>query len=196
MVRLGLTGGIGSGKSTVAKIFEEFNIPVYYADDRAKWLMNQPELRKKITKLFGEEAYKNDQLDRGFIAGIVFTNRDALNSLNAIVHPVVGKDYEQWCAHQKSDIVLKEAAILIESGAIETVDEVVVVTAPAKVRMERVMKRDGVTEQQVVDRLNNQMTDSQRLKYATYVIDNGGTKMLIPQVKSVLEDLERKYHLK
>lgn len=196
MIKLGLTGGIGSGKTTVAKIFEEFNVPVYYADDRAKWLMNQPELKKKITKLFGEKAYYNGKLDRDFLAGIVFKDGESLDSLNAIVHPAVGKDYLQWCDHQKSDIVVKEAAILIESGGVDTVDEVVVVSAPATVRMNRVMKRDGVTEQQVVDRLNNQMTDSQRLKFATYVIDNGGEKMLIPQVKNVLEDIKRKYHLR
>lgn len=196
MVRIGLTGGIGSGKSTVARIFEEFNIPVYYADDRAKWLMNQPVLRKKITQLFGAEAYKNNLLDRSFLANVVFKNRDALKALNAVVHPVVGADFKQWCEHQQSEIVLKEAAILIESGAIETVDEVVVVTAPAKVRMERVMNRDGVSEQQVVDRLNNQMTDAQRLEYASYVIDNGGEKMLIPQVKQILDDLKLKYHLR
>lgn len=196
MIKLGLTGGIGSGKSTVAKIFEEFSIPVYYADDRAKWLMNQPVLKKKISQQFGKEAYKKGILDRVFLAEIVFKNRDALETLNSLVHPVVGEDFQNWCDYQKSDIIVKEAAILIESGAIETVDEVVVVTAPAKVRMDRVMSRDGVTEQQVIDRLNNQMTDSQRLKYATYTIDNGGEKMLIPQVKSLLEDVKRKYHLK
>lgn len=196
MIRLGLTGGIGSGKSTVAKIFEEFNIPVYYADDRAKWLMNQPELRKKISAKFGDEAYKEGKLDRGYLAGIVFKNREALQQLNGIVHPAVGEDYQSWCAYQQSEIVVKEAAILIESGALESVDEVVVVTAPAKIRLERVMKRDGVDEQQVVDRLNNQMTDKQRLEFASYVVDNSGEKMLIPQVKQIIEDLRTKYHLK
>lgn len=196
MIRVGLTGGIGSGKSTVARIFEEFNVPVYYADDRAKWLMNQSKLRKKITQIFGAEVYKNQELDRAYLASVVFKNREALNALNGIVHPVVAEDYKLWCDHQQSDIVLKEAAILIESGAIETVDEVVVVTAPAKIRMERVMGRDGVTEQQVVDRLNNQMTDAQRLEFASYVIDNGGEQMLIPQVKQILEDIKNKYHLR
>ncbi|MCB9189152.1 MAG: dephospho-CoA kinase [Flavobacteriales bacterium] len=196
MIRVGLTGGIGSGKSTVARIFEEFNVPVYYADDRAKWLMNQSKLRKKITQIFGAEVYKNQELDRAYLASVVFKNREALNALNGIVHPAVAEDYKQWCDHQQSDIVLKEAAILIESGAIETVDEVVVVTAPAKIRMERVMGRDGVTEQQVVDRLNNQMTDAQRLEFASYVIDNGGEQMLIPQVKQILEDIKNKYHLR
>lgn len=196
MVRLGLTGGIGSGKSTVAKIFEEFNIPVYFADDRAKWLMNQTPIRKKISNKFGEDAYTNGVLNRAYLAEVVFKNREALNELNAIVHPAVAKDYKSWCEHQVSDIIVKEAAILIESGAIETVDEVVVVTAPVKIRMERVMSRDGVTEQQVVDRLNNQMTDSQRLEHADYVVDNGGEQMLIPQVKEIISQVRQKHHLK
>ncbi|CAG5085605.1 dephospho-CoA kinase [Parvicella tangerina] len=196
MVKLGLTGGIGSGKSTVAKIFEEFNIPVYYADDRAKWLMNQPKIRSKIVQQFGKEAYNKGKLDRAFLANLVFKNRKALEALNGIVHPEVGKDFDNWSNYQKSQILVKEAAVLIESGAKDSVDEIVVVTAPAKTRMKRVMARDGVSEQQVVDRLNNQMTDKQRLKYADYVIDNSGEQMLIPQVKRLLEDVRRKYHLK
>lgn len=196
MIRLGLTGGIGSGKSTVARIFEEFHIPVYYADDRAKWLMNQPKLKRKITQEFGESAYENGVLNRSYLAEIVFTNQEALLKLNGIVHPAVGLDFENWCNHQKSDVVVKEAAVLIESGAKDSVDEIVVITAPPKVRIDRVMNRDNITEQQVVDRLNNQMTDSQRAEFATYVIDNGGEKMLIPQVKSIIEDVRRKYYRK
>ncbi len=197
MVKLGLTGGIGSGKTTVAKIFEEFNVPVYCSDDRGKWLLNQPALKEKVTEKFGAEAYKEDgSLNNEYIASIVFKDREALDALNAIVHPAVAADFESWCGYQKSEIIVKEAAILIESGGKDTVDEIIVVTAPARVRMDRVMKRDGVSEQQVVDRLNNQMTDSQRLKYATYVIDNGGDQMLISQVKSLLEDVKRKYHLR
>lgn len=193
MVKLGLTGGIGSGKSTVAKIFEEFSVPVYFADDRAKWLMNQPKLKKEITKAFGKDAYQKGKLNRTYLADVVFKNREALETLNGIVHPAVAEDFEKWCNYQKSDIIVKEAAILIESGAIDTVDEVVVVTAPVKVRIERVMSRDNVTQEQVFDRLNNQMTDSQRLKHATYVVDNGGKEMLIPQVKTIIEDVRRKY---
>lgn len=195
MIKLGLTGGIGSGKSTVAKIFEEFNIPVYYADERAKWLMNQPKLKDKITLEFGEKAYAKGKLDRGYLASVVFKNRELLETLNAIVHPAVAEDYKNWCEYQQSPFTVKEAAILIESGAKESVDEVVIVTAPVKVRMDRVIKRDGVSEQQVIDRLNNQMTDSQRLEHASYVVDNGGEKMLIPQVKNIIADVKNKYHL-
>lgn len=193
MIKLGLTGGIGSGKSTVAKIFEEFNIPVYFADDRAKWLMNQPKLKKEISQTFGKEAYNRGKLNRAYLADVVFKNRGALETLNGIVHPAVADDFESWCNYQKSDIIVKEAAILIESGAVDSVDEVVVVTAPVKVRIDRVMGRDGVTEEQVFDRLNNQMTDSQRLKHATYVVDNSGKQLLIPQVKTIIEDVRRKY---
>lgn len=190
MIKLGLTGGIGSGKSTVARIFESFGIPIYYADDRAKWLMNKNvTLKSEIKNLFGKDIYSKGQLDRKKLSSIVFQDKNLLNELNKLVHPVVAKDYIDWCEHQNSKIVVKEAAILIESGALDTVDKVVVVSAPAKIRMQRVMKRDDVTEQQVVDRLNNQMTDSQRLKYADFVVDNGGNEMLIPQVKNILLDL-------
>lgn len=189
MIRLGLTGGIGSGKTTVAKIFESFGVPVYYADDEAKRLMNESEIQTAIIAEFGDETYINGRLNRAHLAGLVFGNEVRLQALNAIVHPVVGKDYETWCAGQKSDIILKEAAILIESGAVKTVDKVVVVSAAEQTRIKRVMLRDGVSEEQVKSRMKHQLTEEERLSYADFVVYNDGEQLLNPQVQEILNDL-------
>ena len=191
MIKIGLTGGIGSGKTTVAKIFEAFGVPVYYADDRAKWLMNNKKsMKSAIIRLFGEESYQGNKLNRKHIASIVFGNNEELIKLNQIVHPAVASDFDNWCTVQNSPLVIKEAAILIESGGMETVDKVIVVKAHVKTRIKRVMERDNVSEESVLSRLNHQMTDSQRAKYADFMIDNGGKQMLIPQVKLILQDLQ------
>ena len=191
MIKLGLTGGIGSGKSTVARIFESFGVPVYYADDRAKSIMNQnPVVKKTITETFGKDSYIQGKLNRKYIGSIVFGNNESLKQLNHIVHPAVAEDFKNWCSCQTSTLIVKEAAVLIESGGMETVDKVVVVKAHVKTRIKRVMERDGVKEEDVIARLNHQMTDSQRLKYADYLIDNGGKQMLIPQVRLILQDLK------
>lgn len=190
MIKIGLTGGIGSGKTTVAKIFESFGIPIYNSDDRAKYLMNNDvKLKQSIIELFGQEAYLDQALNRSFIASEVFTNPDKLKQLNQLVHPVVGKDFKNWCAKQKGSIIIKEAAILIESGAHKGLDKIVVVTAPESIRIKRVVNRDKVTEQHVRDRMKNQLTEKQRLEYADFIIDNGGGKSLIPQVQEIVKKL-------
>lgn len=190
MIKLGLTGGIGSGKSTVAKVFEAFGVPVYYADERAKWLMNNKKsIKSALIRLFGEESYEGNKLNRKHIASIVFGNNEELKKLNEIVHPAVASDFDNWCTVQNSPIIIKEAAILIESGGMETIDKVIVVKAHVKTRIKRVMERDNVPEESVIARLNHQMTDSQRAKYADYMIDNGGKQMIIPQVRLILQDL-------
>ena len=191
MIKIGLTGGIGSGKTTVAKIFEAFGVPVYYADDRAKWLMNNKKsMKSAIIRLFGEESYQGNKLNRKHIASIVFGNNEELIKLNQIVHPAVASDFDNWCTVQNSPLVIKEAAILIESGGMETVDKVIVVKAHVKTRIKRVMERDNVSEESVLSRLNHKMTDSKGAKYADFMIDNGGKQMLIPQVKLILQDLQ------
>lgn len=191
MIKLGLTGGIGSGKSTVARIFESFGVPVYFADERAKSIMNQNDaIKKAIIEEFGKESYAQGKLNRKYISSIVFGNIESLKKLNHIVHPAVAVDFKNWCSCQSASIIIKEAAVLIESGGMETVDKVIVVKAHVKTRIKRVMERDGVNEDHVIARLNHQMTDSQRLKYADYLIDNGGKQMLIPQVRLILQDLK------
>jgi len=190
MIKVGLTGGIGSGKSTVARIFESFGIPVYYSDDRAKDLMNNdPVLKQKIITLFGEEAYLVNELNRAHISSIVFSDKNKLAGLNNAVHPVVAYDFEQWCAQQNTGFVVKEAAILIESGANKHLDRIVVVSASEEERVRRVMKRDGVGEQQVLARIKNQLSEQDRLKHADYIINNEGDEHLIPQVQQICNTL-------
>ncbi|MCB9196926.1 MAG: dephospho-CoA kinase [Flavobacteriales bacterium] len=188
-VRIGLTGGIGSGKSTVARIFESFGVPVYYADTEAKRLMHESPIRQQIIGRFGEESYVNGDLNRSYLAKKVFKDPKALQDLNNIVHPIVGKDYAEWCLRQTENIVVKEAAILIESGAIDSVDKVVVVTAPEEIRIDRVMKRDGVAEDEVRARMKNQIKEEDRLKYADFIVLNDGNNHLIEQVKRILISL-------
>ncbi len=184
-LKVGVTGSIGSGKSTVCKIFEMLNVPVYYADVRAKELMTEDEiLIKKIKALFGEEAYKpNGDLNRPFIASIVFKNPDKLKSLNAIVHPAVFADSEKWFhSITNNNYGIKEAALLIESNGHRMLDKLIVVTAPLNIRVERVMKRDQITREQVLERINNQLPESRKLEFADYIIKNDGESSLITQV--------------
>ena len=187
---LGVTGGIGSGKSTVCEIFKSFGIPVYDSDARAKFLMNtSPNLINSIQANFGEKAYANGELNRHYLAEKVFSDSDALAQLNALVHPAVGRDFDEWADQQSSEILIKEAAILIESGAYKQCDKILVVTCPGEIRINRVMKRDDVIREQVQVRIAKQLSDEERLKYADFNIDNSGEKMLIPQVKLVLDRL-------
>ncbi|MDG2227545.1 MAG: dephospho-CoA kinase [Flavobacteriales bacterium] len=190
MLKVGLTGGIGSGKTTVSEVFHSLGIPVYNSDKRAKYLMeNDSSLRVAIIQYFGEESYRSEGLNRLYLSEQVFSDKSKLQKLNSIVHPVVGNDFALWCKNQSAPFVLKEAAILIESGAYKGLDKIIVVTASENVRMERVMERDGVKASEVRDRINNQMTDSERLQYADFIIDNDGIQMLISQVKEVFNKL-------
>ena len=190
MLKVGLTGGIGSGKTTVSEIFHSLGVPVYNSDKRAKYLMeNDASVRVAIIQYFGEESYRSEGLNRLYLSKEVFSDKSKLQKLNSIVHPVVGNDFAAWCKSQSAPFVLKEAAILIESGAYKELDKLIIVTASENVRMERVMERDGVKASEVRDRINNQMTDSERLQYADFIIDNDGIQMLISQVKEVFNKL-------
>ena len=186
MLKVGLTGGIGSGKTTVAEIFYSLGVPVYNSDERAKYLMeNDPSLRVAIIEYFGEESYRSEGLNRLYLSKEVFTDRTKLQKLNSLVHPFVGNDFALWCAKQSAPFVVKEAAILIESGAYKGLDKIIIVTASENTRMDRVMDRDDAKASEVRDRINNQMADSERLKYADFIIDNDGKQMLISQVKEI-----------
>ena len=181
---VGITGGIGSGKTTACQIFEELGVPVYYADVRARELMtNNETLRDRIIQAFGEEAYLNGQLNRPYLAKLVFSSKEKLSVLNGLVHPAVADDFDEWLDSQKdATYVLKEAAILFESGAYQDVDISVLVVAPQELRLERVMKRDGTSKEEVLRRMNNQWTQERKVKLADHIITNDGTQMLIPQV--------------
>jgi len=183
MLKIGLTGGIGSGKSTVAKIFETLGIPVYYADAEAKRLMNSSEtLKKVIRQNFGEATYENDQLNRKYLAGIVFNNPEKLELLNALIHPVTINDAEQWMQQQSAPYSIKEAALLFESGAAENLDFIIGVYAPQALRIKRVMKRDGLTADEIMKRINRQVNEEMKMKLCDFVITNNEQELLIPQV--------------
>ena len=181
---VGITGGIGSGKTTTCQIFEALGAPVYYADFRAKYLMaNNTTLKRKIVQAFGERAYKDRELNREYLAKEVFGSKEKLSVLNGLVHPAVADDFDAWLDEKKqSPYVLKEAAILFESGAYHNVDVTVLVIAPKETRIDRVSKRDGSSREEIIQRMNNQWTQERKAKLADHIINNDGTQFLIPQV--------------
>lgn len=189
MLKVGITGGIGSGKSTIAHLYEMMGYPVYYADDRAKWLMNNSvEIKKQLIATFGIEVYP-DELDTKVLANKVFSNPEALGKLNAIVHPAVRQDIEAWNKEQDSPIIFREAAILFESGTNDTVDKVICVCAPKITRVMRVMKRDNCSSAQVEERMENQWTDEQKAALSDYILNTDDTQLVIPKAIEILEKL-------
>ena len=191
-LQIGLTGGIGSGKTTVCKIFEQIGIPIYYADDRAKQLMVEDgRIIKQIIELFGQDAYlQAGGLNRAFIAGIVFNDPKKLQALNSIVHPAVGKDGTEW-HHQQIGVpyTIREAALMIESGNYKAMDKLIVVSAPKQLRIERVMKRDNVNEVAVLARMNQQLAEEEKMKFADFRIINDWRASLIKQVWKIHQQL-------
>lgn len=184
-LQIGITGGIGSGKTTICKIFETLDIPVYYADDRAKWLMaNDPDLKKKIEEKFGEEAYtKEGKLNRSYLADRVFGDSESLRALNELVHPAVGRDAQQWHESQGNvPYTLKEAALIFESGSFRHLDKVIVVYAPREMRLQRVMRRDGSPREAIEARMDKQMPEEEKIERADFVIYNDGRASLVRQV--------------
>lgn len=170
---VGITGGIGSGKTTVAKMFESFGIPVYYADDEAKNLTaTSPVIREGLIGLLGEETFKNGVLDRKYMAGKIFNDKDLLEKANAIIHPQVALHFENWVSNQSTPYVLKEAAILFESGSYQQCDKTILITAPEDIRIQRVMERDGVSKEEVLARIKNQWPDSEKKKLADFIVEN------------------------
>jgi len=190
---VGLTGGIGSGKTTVASLFHELGIPVYDSDQRAKDLYTESKvLKAKMQNHFGKDIYTNTGINRSKLAQIVFKDKLQLEVLNGFVHPLLQKDFEYWNEKQLAPYVIREAAILIESGAYKVCDKIIVVTASETLRTQRVMARDNTTEEQVKQRIANQLTDEERLNYSDFEIKNNGTESLIKQVFELDQTL-RKY---
>ncbi len=192
-LKAGITGGIGVGKSTVCKIFTRLNIPVYQADDRAKFLMNNDEdIIKKVRQAFGWDAYdRQNKLNRPYLAKVVFNDPRQLKILNAIVHPAVLQDYNDWVKAQE-DIApysIKEAAIMFETDSYKQLDRIIVVTSPINTRIERIMKRDHMKRDEVLKRIENQMTDKERLEKADYVIRNDGKHSLIKQCLEIHHEI-------
>lgn len=183
MIKIGLTGGIGSGKTTVAKVFETLGIPVYYADDKARYLMNtNPELKTSLVQHFGNEVYKDGKLDRKYLASVVFNNKEKLELLNSLIHPVTISDAEDWMNKQTSPYTIKEAALLFESGAAEKLDYIIGVYAPQHIRVKRVMDRDNLPVEEVMKRISRQIDEEMKMKLCNFVIINNDQQLVIPQV--------------
>jgi dephospho-CoA kinase len=188
MLKVGITGGMGSGKTTVAHIFETLGIPVYYADDAAKRIMNEdPSLREEITRIFGVESYNGERLNRAYIASKVFSDPEQLNMLNAIVHPATIRDGENWMMRQNSPYALKEAALIFESGAAEGLDLIIGVSAPLALRIQRVVNRDGMDKREISSRMSKQLDPDIAMKLCDVVIYNDEQRLLIPQVLAIHE---------
>lgn len=190
MLRVGLTGGIGSGKTTVAKIFEVLGIPVYYADEETKRLMNtDPVIRRNIVKEFGDRAYDDHGLDRSYLASVVFNDEKKLALLNSLTHPATIEHANKWMQQQHSPYIIKEAALIFESGSNKHLDYVIGVSAPEEIRIRRVMERDGVSEEQVRSRMARQMNEEEKIALCDFVVVNDEREFLITQVLSLHAEL-------
>ena len=188
MLKIGLTGGIGSGKSAVAGIFKVLDIPVFDADTAAKQVMEKDvELVLSIQKNFGEGSYKNKKLNREFLANIVFNDQDKLKQLNAIVHPATIAAANKWMDEQVAPYVIKEAALLFEAGSNTNLDYVIGVFAPQPLRIKRVAERDNITNEQVFASMNRQMNEEEKMKLCDFVVFNDEQQLLIPQVLQLHE---------
>lgn len=190
MLKVGLTGGIGSGKSLVSKILEPSGYSVFNSDLEAKNLSDShPDIRKSLIDLFGEEVYTHEGLNRPYLASKIFTDNASLEKVNGIIHPQVRLAFEEFCKKSKKELVFNEAAILIETGAHKNFDKLILVTAPEEIRIKRVMERDMCTKEEVLQRLSKQWKDDEKKKYADVVINNDGTTPLISQIEEAIDQL-------
>lgn len=183
---VGLTGGIGSGKTTVANLFSELGVPVYIADVEAKKLTNSSlVIRRKLIELLGKNAYLDDRLNRKYVADKIFADTKLLNAVNAIIHPEVAIHFKKWASKQKSNYVIKEAAILFENGGYKDCDLVILVTAPKALRIERVKQRDNASSTEIEQRMNNQWSDSKKEKLADIIIENIDLEVTRAEIKKI-----------
>ncbi len=194
MKKIGITGGIGSGKSTVCKIFESLGVPVYYTDNEARSLTNHhPDIINGFRNLFGDEIYINGELNRKKVGESVFRDKNLLADLNKLIHPIVAEHFDNWFQqHSNSAYILKEAAILFESGAYKQVDKIITVTAPIELRIKRVMERDGISEGEVMDRINNQWNDQEKIKMSDFIVYCDDVELVIPQVIKIHKNIIEK----
>lgn len=190
MLRIGLSGGIGSGKSTVAGILAKMGYPVFYSDQEAKRLYDEnPVLQKQLVDLFGPAIYRDGQLNKAFLAQQLFSNAELKAQVTALVHPLVRIAFEVWAQQQTSDLIFNEAAILFETGAYKDFDATVLVMAPIETRIERVQKRDLISREAVLQRIANQWPDSKKMNLTTYIITNDG-QPLLQQIEDVISKLK------
>lgn len=196
MTIVGLTGGIGSGKTTIAKSFEAYGIPVYIADDEAKALMNRSKvIKRKLIKLFGELAYKDGKLNRPYLASKIFNDKTLLESMNAIVHPKVASHFKRWLKKQNAPYVLKEAAIIFENNLEDQYDFIITVVADKDLRIKRVIKRDNATKQKVESIIENQLSDDEKIKKSDFVIINNNLSDAKQQAEDIHNSILKKLNL-
>lgn len=189
MYKVGITGGIGSGKSTVCRLLANCGVAVYVADDRAKELMQSNDsVRRSLVETFGDDTYVDGTLNRAYLAECVFSDKEALARLNSIVHPAVMADFDSWASVQSGDYVVLESAILFEAGLDDRVDTTVAVMAPREVRLERAMQRDGATREQIENRMNNQLSDDELCTRSKYAVVN----ILLEDLEEDVEQLHRR----
>lgn len=193
MIKIGITGGIGSGKSVVASLLELLGIPVYIADTESKCLTaSSPVIREKLTALFGESIYTAEGLDKKQLASLIFGNPERLKQVNAIIHPEVNRHFLAWADKQNVPICGIESAILFESGFNRVVDVTLMVYAPLEVRIQRALERDAVPREEIMRRINSQLPDEEKKEKSDYVIFNDGKQALLPQIAVILVDLQSK----
>ncbi|MCF7561680.1 dephospho-CoA kinase [Sabulilitoribacter multivorans] len=193
MIIVGLTGGIGSGKTTVAKEFNLLGIPVYIADEEAKKLMNRSKIiKRKLIQLFGEKAYINEELNRPYLANIIFNDKSYLEKMNAIVHPKVAKHFQKWVQKQDAPYVIKEVAILFENGGDKACDFIITVVADKALRIKRLLKRDDTTKEKIEAIMKNQWSDEQKINKSDFVINNNTFETTKLQVLRVHNDILQK----
>lgn len=185
---IGITGGIGSGKSIVSQILQLMGYPVYSSDERAKEIMHENQsIRSALKKLFGEDAYLDSNLNRPYIAAQIFQDHSKRTAMNQLVHPAVRADFQQWVKDQKSPVLFQESALLFETGSYQLFDEVILVTAPEKIRMKRIQMRDQLTEEQVQARFKAQLSEEEKMKLTDKVVYNDGNQLLVPQILNLLK---------
>ncbi len=190
MLHIGVTGGIGAGKSTVCRVFEILGIPVFYADEESKQLLSDPIVKLEVMKLLGVNVYLDEVADRKKIAHIVFNNKETLKSFNAIMHPAVNRRFKSWL-YQQRDVpyIIKEAALIFETGIEKDLNKVIVVAAHMDLRIRRIQSRDGITEEQALLRMQNQWPQEEKIRLADFIINNNDEQPIIPQVLTLHEKL-------
>lgn len=191
MKKIGITGGIGSGKSTICKLIEVIGYPVYYADDRAKWIMdNDPNCKNKVQNAFGEIAYTEQGLNREYLAKTVFASKSKIEVLNNIVHPLVAADFQSWVNKQKTNTIFKEAALMFETDSWRHVDSIILVSTDESIRIDRVLKRDSHRDKkQIKQIIAKQLPEEIKIKKSNFHINNNGNVLVIPQVIKIINKL-------
>lgn len=193
MLKIGLTGGIGSGKSTIAQVIKTLGYPVYTSDRKAAELTNNhATIREGLKRLFGAHIYQADgKLNKQALASIIFQNKQALQQVNSIVHPIVLEDFHHWCQQQTNALVFFESAILFESNLARIFDRIITVSAPEKIRIERVIRRDHTSKEKVIERMQNQLNDTERERMADYVIHNDDRQQVLTQILQTINHLKQ-----